>query len=146
MMNLSITDPAILFPGISLLFLAFTNRYLTLAAVIRSITSSDKKFDRANRQAQIANMYLRISLIKYMQGCGVIAFLLCLASMMALLFSYQLLGEVLFVLSLCVMFASLILALVEILRSGVSLRLELHRYASESDDSTQLTQEKSSSR
>lgn len=133
MINLSITDPAILFPGISLLFLAFTNRYLTLAAVIRSLTSAEKKMDRANRQAQIANLYLRISLIKYMQACGVVAFLLCLASMLALLFEHQNVGEVLFVTSLCVMAISLILALIEILRSGVSLRLELNRYASETD-------------
>ena len=137
-MNISITDPAILFPGISLLFLAYTNRYLTIAAVIRSLINTEKPIDAANRQAQIANLYLRISLIKYTQALGVVAFLLCLASMLGLLYEWQSIGENLFVLSLVVMAASLVLALAEILRSGVSLHLELSRFESESNKSSRL--------
>lgn len=135
-MNLSVTDPAILFPGISLLFLAFTNRYLTLAAVIRSLTSEKQPTDQINRQAQIENLYLRIELIKYMQACGVIAFLLCVLSMLALLYKQQSLGELVFIASLIIMFVSLVLALVEILRSGVSLKLELNRFAQQNKSSS----------
>jgi hypothetical protein len=127
-MNLSVTDPAILFPGISLLFLAYTNRYLTLAQVVRSLTSAKNTGDLSNRRAQIANLYLRISLIKYMQACGIVAFLLCLGSMISLLYVEQSVGEYLFIGSLVVMSLSLVVALVETLRSGVSLRLELKRF------------------
>jgi len=38
MMNL--TTPALLFPAISLLLLAYTNRFLTLAQVIRQLNAS----------------------------------------------------------------------------------------------------------
>ena len=127
-MNLSVTDPAILFPGISLLFLAYTNRYLTLAQVVRSLTSSSNTSDLRNRRAQINNLYLRIALIKYTQALGIVAFLFCLGSMIALLYVKQSLGEYLFVASLAIMSLSLVIALVEILRSGVSLRLELKRF------------------
>ncbi len=130
-MNLSVTDPAILFPGISLLFLAYTNRYLTLAQVVRSLTSSSNTHDLASRRAQINNLYLRIALIKYMQACGIVAFLFCLASMVALLKDQQALGGYLFLTSLGTMGISLCLSLLEILRSGVSLRLELKRFAEE---------------
>ena len=39
-MNLNITDPAFLFPGISLLFLAYTNRYMALASIVRKLNSN----------------------------------------------------------------------------------------------------------
>ena len=47
-MTLNITDPAIMFPGISLLFLAYTNRYLALASVIRTLNKDLKKQDEKN--------------------------------------------------------------------------------------------------
>lgn len=131
-MNLSVTDPAILFPGISLLFLAYTNRYLTLAQVVRSLTSPTNTLDVSSRKAQISNLYLRIALIKYMQANGIVSFLLCLGSMVSLLQQMQALGEYLFLASLGFMALSLVLALLEILRSGVSLRLELKRFEGDS--------------
>ena len=36
-MDLSLTTPALLFPAISLLLLAYTNRFLTLANLIRDL-------------------------------------------------------------------------------------------------------------
>ena len=48
-MTLNITDPAIMFPGISLLFLAYTNRYLALANVIRTLNKDLKKQDQKNK-------------------------------------------------------------------------------------------------
>jgi len=48
-MTLNITDPAILFPGISLLFLAYTNRYLALASIIRQLNKViDEHYDICN--------------------------------------------------------------------------------------------------
>lgn len=126
-MNLNITDPAFLFPGISLLFLAYTNRYLTLAQVIRSLnTLTDEQFS-TNRQKQIASLHLRVQLIKYMQAAGVVAFLFCIMSMASLVFNKQQLGELMFILSLISMVISLVLSLIEVLISGQSLKIELDR-------------------
>lgn len=126
-MNLSITDPAFLFPGISLLFLAYTNRYLALANIIRALNSSVDEHDVNNRIEQIRSLHLRIVLIKYMQAFGVLAFLFCVLAMLCLMFDEQHTGEVLFVGSLVCMVLSLSLSLTEILQSGKSLKIELDR-------------------
>ena len=126
-MNLSITDPAFLFPGISLLFLAYTNRYLALASIVRKLNEhGDVEFDE-NREKQIESLHMRILLIKYMQVFGVLAFLCCVLAMFFLIFSLQKIALVLFVSSLICMCASLLLSLKEILKSGHSLRIELDR-------------------
>lgn len=126
-MTLSITDPAFLFPGISLLFLAYTNRYLALANIIRSLNSHSDDNQSKNIALQIKSLHLRIILIKYMQAFGVLAFLFCVIAMLSLLFEQQKAGETVFIASLACMVISLILSLVEIMKSGQSLKIELTR-------------------
>lgn len=126
-MLLNITDPAIMFSGISLLFLAYTNRYLALASVIRTLNNEFKTDDGQNRVQQIRNLHLRIILIKYMQAFGVLSFMFCVFAMLMLFWEEQILGEVFFITSLVTMVLSLILSLVEILMSGQSLKMELKR-------------------
>lgn len=126
-MDMSITDPAFLFPGISLLFLAYTNRYLALASIVRKLNEiEESEFDQ-NREKQIESLHMRILLIKYMQVFGVIAFLCCVLAMLCLIFAFKEIAVVLFVSSLLCMCASLLLSLKEILKSGQSLRIELER-------------------
>ncbi|HEC59369.1 MAG TPA: DUF2721 domain-containing protein [Methylophaga sp.] len=126
-MLLNITDPAIMFSGISLLFLAYTNRYLALSSVIRTLNNELKKDDGKNRIDQIRNLHFRIILIKYMQVFGVLSFMFCVIAMLTLFWEKQLIGEVLFIVSLVAMVLSLILSLIEILMSGQSLKIELDR-------------------
>jgi len=126
-MLLNITDPAIMFSGISLLFLAYTNRYLALSSVVRTLNNELKKDDGKNRVDQIRNLHLRIILIKYMQAFGVLSFMFCVIAMLMLFWEEQVIGEVLFISSLVAMIFSLILSLIEILMSGQSLKIELDR-------------------
>lgn len=126
-MNLSITDPAFLFPGISLLFLAYTNRYLALANIIRSLNTAEDDSDSENRVKQIRSLHLRIILIKYMQAFGVLAFFFCILSMLGIMFEHARMGNVMFIGSLACMLISLALSLTEILKSGQSLKIELDR-------------------
>jgi len=126
-MELSITDPAFLFPGISLLFLAYTNRYLALASIVRSLNKAIEEQDIQNRVKQIDSLHVRILLIKYMQAFGVVAFLFCIFSMFALITKQQHAGEILFMSSLASMAISLMLSLTEVLKSGQTLRIELDR-------------------
>jgi len=126
-MNLNITDPAIMFSGISLLFLAYTNRYLALSSVIRTLNKDLKNHDGQNRVQQIQNLHLRVQLIKYMQAFGVLSFLFCVFAMMALFAKLEWIGDVCFILSLVFMVISLLLSLSEILKSGQSLKMELER-------------------
>ena len=70
-------DHALLFPAISLIMLAYTNRFLTLATIIRNFSKEERD---DNTQAQIKNLRLRIQLIKRMQIAGVGSFFLCVVS------------------------------------------------------------------
>ena len=126
-MNLNITDPAFLFPGISLLFLAYTNRYLTIAGIIRALNRSEDERDIENREQQIKSLHLRVVLIKYMQAFAVVAFLCCVLTMICLGFEQQQSAQSLFFASLVSMTISLCLSFCEIMKSGESLKIELTR-------------------
>ena len=124
---LSITDPAILFPGISLLFLAYTNRYLALASIIRELNKViDEHYDN-NREQQINNLLVRVKLIRHMQLFGILAFICCIISMSALLLGQQSLGQFSFGASMVCTLLSLCIALAEVAKSGDGLRLEIER-------------------
>lgn len=126
-MALNITDPAILFPGISLLFLAYTNRYLALANIIRQLNKViDEHYDD-NREQQIRNLLVRVSLIRYMQLCGILAFICCIISMSSLLLEFESIGRIAFGGSMVFMLTSLLLAFAEVARSGDGLRIEIER-------------------
>lgn len=126
-MALNVTDPAILFPGISLLFLAYTNRYLALANIIRQLNKViDENYDE-NREQQIRNLLARIKLIRYMQLFGILAFICCIISMSALLLEQQSLGRIAFGGSMTFMFSSLCIAFTEVAKSGDGLRIEIER-------------------
>ena len=126
-MTLNISDPAILFPGISLLFLAYTNRYLAIANIIRQLNKViDDHYDE-NREQQIQGLLFRIKLIRYMQLFGILAFILCTISISALLLSSEFFGKVAFGASISSMFVSLCVAFLEVARSGDGLRIEIER-------------------
>ena len=119
---MDLTTPALLFPAISLLLLAYTNRFLTLAQVIRQLnTSADR--GAALVQRQLPGLKRRIMLTKYMQGFGVLSFLLCALSMFALFVEAELPGKLLFGASILALTLSLILSLIEVLISTEALAL-----------------------
>ncbi len=74
-MDISLTTPALLFPTVSLLMLAYTNRFLTLASIIRNLHAQYHDEDDDNLVGQIANLRYRIYLIRNMQIAGVLSLL-----------------------------------------------------------------------
>lgn len=132
-MEINLTTPALLFPAISLLLLAFTNRFLALAALIRGLRKQyDVDHDRG-LLAQIQNLNKRVLLIRNMQAFGILSLLLCVVCMFALFLNEALIGKILFGLSLVFMMISLSLSLREILISVNALRLELSKTLEESN-------------
>ena len=95
-MNLNISDPALLFPGISLLFLAYTNRYLAIANIIRELNKVIAEHVDENRERQIQGLLVRIQLIRYMQLFGLLAFICFTISIGALLMNWDLIGRLSF--------------------------------------------------
>ena len=125
-MSITLTTPAMLFPAISLLMLAYTNRYLTLAGLIRDLC------DRRNRSSedfimdQIANMRRRIYLIRNMQIVGAISFFLCVVAMLLLFLGLEIPGEITFAVSLVTLLISLATSVYEISISVGALDIQLH--------------------
>jgi len=125
-MEISLTTPAILFPAISLLMLAYTNRFLALANLIRSLHAhhEQRKHD-ARYRAQLQNLRKRNRLIRRMQTWGMSSFVLCVISMLCLFFNQELLGRWIFGASLSALMVSLATSVVEIRISLDALEIEL---------------------
>ena len=122
---MTITTPALLFPAISLLLLAYTNRFLVLAKLIRQLNGSNKEEMREIIIRQISNLRKRLVLIKLMQTFGCVSFLLCTFSMFSVFLDYGLLGQYLFGSSLICLSVSLIFSLYEVIISTAAISLEL---------------------
>jgi len=125
-MELSITTPALLFPAISLLMLAYTNRFLALASLIRSLHDKYKKEpDQKHIVQQIRNLRTRIRLIRSMQALGVLSFLFCVVCMYCIFRNWADASYLIFAICVVAFMASLILSLLEISLSTKALELQL---------------------
>ena len=125
-MEISINTPALLFPAISLLMLAYTNRFLALASLICNLHATYK--DHANKEGvlqQIKNLRLRLRLIRLMQLFGILSLFLCVLSMFFVYEQLSIWANFLFASSLIAMLISLFLSLSEIQISTKALEIEL---------------------
>lgn len=124
-MELNIQTPALLFPAISLLMLAYTNKFLAIANLIRKLYSDYEKQKHGILIAQISNLRRRLMLIRWMQVMGVGSILCCVITMFFVYQGWQLYAKILFAVSLLLMIVSLMLSLSEIFLSAGALRLLL---------------------
>lgn len=124
-MRIDLSTPALLFPAISLLMLAYTNRFLGLASVIRQLHKSHSETPKPIYLQEIESLRKRIRLIRDMQSWGVISLILCTTCMFLLFRGYPRVGEAIFALSMICMLVSLALSLVEIRMSTRALDLHL---------------------
>ena len=124
-MELNLTTPALLFPAISLLLLAYTNRFLTLANLIRELHARYKANPDEILMAQIKNLRYRIHIIRDMQAFGVASFFLCVVSMLFLFFNLELIGKISFGIALLLLMASLALSMREVSVSVDALEYRL---------------------
>lgn len=126
-MELSITTPGLLFPAVSLMMLAHTNRFLALAQLIRSLHDKYKK-EESERQhivVQIRNLRRRLRLIRSMQLLGVMSFLLCAVCMFCIMKEWEAAANFLFAASILSFIGSLVISLFEIMLSLRALEVEL---------------------
>lgn len=124
-MTLHIETPALLFSATSLILLAYTNRFLTIASIIRNLK---KRYDEEHNKStllEIKSLNLRLTLIRYMQLFGVLCLFLSVFAMLLLFLELQLFSIYLFGLSLSSLLISLGLSFWEISISVDALRLHL---------------------
>ena len=122
---MNLTTPALLFPAISLLLLAYTNRFLVLAQLIRQLHGQYKDDRKEIVVRQIANLRQRITLIRRMQALGVMSFILCAVSMFLVFVRLEMVAQYAFGLSIFLLLLSLICSFYEITISTRAIEIEL---------------------
>lgn len=124
-MTLNIATPALLFSATSLILLAYTNRFLTIAQIVRGLKSNYDQIKTKSILLQIKNLNLRLSLIRYMQLFGVLSLFLSVFAMLLLFLEQELFAIYLFGLSLFTLLISLGISFWEISISVTALRHHL---------------------
>ncbi len=137
-MKLEISTPALLFPAISLLFLSYTNRFLHLSALIRSLHSAWLEKGDFTLAAQIENLNRRLTLIRTMQLFGAVSLFLCVIAMLCITGAYQVLAVCSFLMALILMGLSLGCLIYEVWISGGALRILLNAVAEKDAESKKL--------
>jgi hypothetical protein len=122
---MDLTTPALLFPAISLLLLAYTSRFLALANLTRSLHDEWRSTKSTQAILQIRSLRARLGMIRSMQILGVVSFALCTFSMFLLLLGEQKLGTICFGVSLLALLTSLLYSLGEISASNRALNIQL---------------------
>ena len=127
---LDLTTPSLLFSAISLILLAYTNRFLSYASVVRALKEKHQQTHDPKDIAQIANLRKRLYLTRSMQILGILSLLLCVIAMFFIYVSWQIFAAWIFGIALLILAASLCLCIWEINISVKSLEIHLEDISS----------------
>lgn len=122
---ITLTTPSLLFPAISLILLAFTNRFLGISSVIRHLHSQYAQHPNPDLARQIDNLRRRVLLIRNMQIIGTASLVLCVICMSLVYFEFQTAAAWCFGLSLVLMLISLLISVHEMVLSVEALNILL---------------------
>ncbi len=125
MNQLTLTTPALLFSAISLLLLAYTNRFLAYASVVRGLHARYKENPDDLIVGQIQNLRKRLVLTRTMQLLGIGSLLLCVLCMFLVYIELQLAAEIIFGIALVMLIVSLAISVREIQISVKALDLHI---------------------
>jgi polyferredoxin len=114
MEQLTLTTPALLFSAISLIMLAYTNRFLAYASVVRSLHDTYKKDKNERLIRQIKNLRQRLYLTRAMQIFGISSLLLCVLTMFLIYIEQHVIAVWVFGVALILLIISLGLLIKEI--------------------------------
>lgn len=125
MNELTLTTPALLFSAISLIMLAYTNRFLAYAAVVRNLHSKYQERKDDMIIEQIKNLSIRLQLTRWMQILGIASLLLCVLTMFLIYVDFHKWAVIIFGVALLLLIASLALLIREIQISVDALSLHI---------------------
>lgn len=133
-MILDVTTPALLFPAISLLMLAYTNRFITLAGLVRELYTVYHERPDSIIAGQISNLQKRIVIIKHMQIFGALSFFSCVVTMFLIFAGSGVIANYVFGLSLILLLISLALLVRELQLSIDALNIQLEGFKKPTGD------------
>jgi len=125
MEELNLTTPTLLFSAISLILLAYTNRFLSYAQVIRNLKEQYSNNPSAITAAQIDNLRKRLYLTRAMQVLGISSLFLCVVAMLLIYIGFHLISIYVFAVALLLLIASLGISVWEIQISVTALEIYL---------------------
>lgn len=125
-MDIDLTTPALLFSAISLIMLAYTNRFLSYAQLVRTLKEQYRQDHSVVKAAQIANLRKRLYLTRAMQVTGIASLLLCVVSMFFIYIQLYQVSVYVFGLALVLLILSLTISIYEIYISGKALEIHLN--------------------
>jgi len=114
MQEITLITPTFLFSAISLLMLAYTNRFLSYAQLVRTLKDKYLENPDALTAAQITNLRKRLTLTRNMQGLGVGSLFLCVVTMFAIYIGFQAIAAWIFGAALVLLICSLGISVREI--------------------------------
>ena len=124
-LEIGINTPALLFSTVSLLYIGYTNRFMSIASLVRGLKDKFLETHDADLLKQISNLRQRIILIRNMQLLGIAALITSVFSIVAIYLKHQNTGELLFFVSLILLIFSMLAAVKEIFISVDALTIEL---------------------
>ena len=127
---LDLTTPSLLFSAISLILLAYTNRFLSYASVVRALKEKHQQTHDPKDIAQIANLRKRLYLTRSMQILGILSLLLCVIALFFIYVSWQIFAAWIFGIALLLLAASLCVCIWEINISVKALEIHLEDISS----------------
>lgn len=134
MEELTLTTPSIMFSAISLIMLAYTNRFLAYAQLVRSLTAEFEKFPNDLAELQLANLTKRLYLARSMQVFGIMSLLVCVLCTLFIFINMQVIAIVTFVIALLLLVISLAISVKEILISVKALEFHLGTFKPKKQD------------
>lgn len=123
--ELTLTTPALLFSALSLLMLAFTNRFLALAQLVRNVHAEYRTNPDIILYWQIRNLRKRLRLIRDLQVAGIGSLLLCVVCMLLVYVGCKAAATIVFGVALLLLIISLVMTIWEILISIHALNYRL---------------------
>ena len=124
-MELAISTPALLFSTVSLMMIAFTNRYLAIASLIRDLHDKFQTNKSASYVDQIRSLHRRLQLIRNIQIIIVSSLLLSSVCILLIMQGLQVAARGLFYGALVMQIVALGLSVWEISMSIGALKIEL---------------------
>lgn len=122
---LNLTTPSLLFSAISLLMLAYTNRFLSYAQLVRNLKEKFLENKDSIVLSQIENLRKRLKLIRNMQIYGILSLLLCVVSMFFIYIRMDTVAAYIFGVALVLLIVSLAICVREIQISILALDVHL---------------------
>ena len=130
MQELTLTTPSLLFSAVSLILLAYTNRFISYASLVRTLKEKHQQTHDPKDIAQIANLRKRLYLTRSMQILGLLSLLFCVVSMIFIYISWQIIAAWIFGIGLLLLAASLCVCIWEINISVNALEIHLQDMSS----------------